>query len=196
MLALLLVSPVTVVVATPGSASAALPKCTSSRDGDTRKLVGAVHSRYVVKQIDQDENFSGKTKKLTFRFDRSSTISNNVSAHGEVTASMKAGAFGSLEAKVGSAIGHQHTSYAFSSMTETLSLATGDVYFRARGVRKYTLLTRWVQCVYQPQPGAGGWQEYARATAAGHVRAKTIVGCKQKTSAGSMARYVKTHYCP
>jgi hypothetical protein len=166
---------------------------TSSDDGNQRKKVGVMTKDYKVKQIDQDENFSGAKKELTFVLEKSATESNDVKKSGEVTASMSVGAFGSLEAKAGVELGNSHTKYGFSSMTEKLTLKSGDIYFRARGVRTYKLTTTYQSC--RRRPSTMAWVTYARTTAVGNLRVKSVVGCKQHTTGGSFSREIK-HYCP
>lgn len=190
-------APPAVSATTPSEKGVTLQKAggcrTSSDDGNKRRVTGALTRKYDVKQIDQDENFSGAPKELTFVLQRSGTVSNSVAEYGEVSGSMKLGAFGSLEAKAGVNLGETTTSYAFSSVTEKLTLKSGDVYFRARGVRTYTLTTKWQAC--RRRPSTMVWVTYAKARAVGHLRVKAVVGCKQKTPAGSFSRVIKA-YCP
>lgn len=164
-----------------------------SDDGNTRRLFSSLTKRYDVKQIDQDENFSGAAKELTFVLERSKTVSNSVQKSGEVSGGMKVGAFGSLEAKAGVNLGDSNTKYTFEQTTENLVLKTGDIYFRARGVRVYRLTTTFQTCFRRPQRMV--WVTTGKATARGHLKVKAVVGCKQKTPAGSFARQIKG-YCP
>lgn len=192
--ALVLASPANAVANAAPAGEARASTCqVPSDDGNKRRVLSALTKRYVVKQIDQDENFSGAPKELTFVLEKSKTVSNTVEKTAEVSASMSAGAFGSLEGKAGVNLGNQETTYAFSQVTEKLTLKSGDVYLRGRGVRKYALTTRWQACRQRSQQMV--WVTWAKARAVGHLKVKAVVGCKQKTTRGSFSRVLK-NYCP
>lgn len=179
------------------SPAAALPDCNAINEGKVVRKRTDFNRKWVIKQIDFDENYTGSPKKMTFVLEETTKSVDNVSANFSATAKVKAGAFADLEATVGGDIGYIGEEVLFKRTTVEQTFKSGDRYFSARGGMKYSAKYIWWKCVRIQNSGFTEytWNGNRKGTAVGYVMGKSTLGCKQATDKGTMARYIQNNLC-
>jgi hypothetical protein len=181
-----------------GSTTAAEARgCSAQTLGKHRYTVGAASHHWTIRQHDVEENYSGEPAQISFHVESGRRVTDSVSVGTEVSGSIKAAIFGSLETKVSANLGHVGEVSLFQSVTRTYSLRSGDVYHFAGGSGFWRARAVVYRC---SRAGSTGQNYYWDRVGAGPVigymgRTRTVVGCEKSTDPGTLARAIKIRYC-
>jgi hypothetical protein len=190
------VAPVAITASVPAPAEAALPACNKINEGKIVRKRTSFDRSWLIKQLDFDENYTGSKTEMVFELQKTSAVTDSVSAHASVTAKMKAGAFADLEATAGVEMGRIGETVEFAKATVKKTYKSGDRYFYARGGMFFKATYKWYKCT---QIQNSGFDEYTwtvrKGTAKGYVMGRSTTGCQVKTDRGSMAKYIQKTYC-
>ncbi|GMA24389.1 hypothetical protein GCM10025864_21480 [Luteimicrobium album] len=185
----LVVGAMTILV--PTSAQAVARCATSADSGKYKETISKPSYVWDIPQRDHEENYSGAAEKITFEVTSSTSRTNSVGVKVDV-----GGQWAVFEAKVGVDLGTSSTKTSLTKTTRAYTLKSGDVYLFGQGTGRYTATESIYRCVRINIDGIYGWRLQKTSKVTGYTgRAQSVVGCKQKPKAGTMAAKLKT-YCP
>jgi len=179
----------------PIAPAEALPPCNESNLGSVKRVYGPLEANWMVKQISFEDNYSGSTQQLVFELAETNTLTDSVSVHATLSAQVKAGIFGHLEATVGTDIGQVGEKQTFSKVTKTYTFKSGDTYFLSKGVMRYRQTVTQMKCRKMAMGTETGWQSEWSGTVQGYVMGSGATGCHIDTPARSYSHYIQVHYC-
>ena len=179
----------------PIAPAEALPPCNESNLGAVKRVYGPLEANWMVKQISFEDNYSGSTQRLVFELSETSTLTDSVSVHATVSAQVKAGIFGHLEATVGTDIGQVGEKQTFSKVTKSYTFKSGDTYFLSKGAMRYRQTVTQMWCRRMGGGSMTEWESQWSGTVQGYVKGSGATGCHIDTPARSYSRYVQVHYC-
>jgi hypothetical protein len=182
------------LVATAPAAQAAA--CKPSQVGKQKYTTGSKKFTWVVAQRDREENFSGRSARITFEASKGQTQTNAVSVSSSLRGSVGA-MWADFEASVGAEVGSTNSKTEFNKVTRTYTLANGDSYIFGQGTGRWTARTTVYRCSKANANGDGYvWKNMGAGTMRGHTgKTHSVVGCKQRPSSSSFAYVLKKNYC-
>lgn len=187
----------TATASTPGSLGA----CARYQSGNHKLRVFTKHFVWVVKQQDQEENFSGHEEQLKFTDSDGGKLTNSVTSHVSVSASVSGSVWkvfkAQVNARTGLDVGYRGETWYFHSVTRKFTLGTGHVYEWGRGRGRWYAHWARYRCQRMSLDGRYEWVRQVQGVVNGYpLQAHALVRCNANPPSGSFSATLKRRYCP